>query len=57
MCTTGSFADDGSPIASPQLSAEAKAALESDNVPRLAGLRDAHLVRLRRHRLTNGFRS
>jgi len=39
-----SSADDGSPIASLQLSAEAKAAFEFDNVPRLAGLRDAHLA-------------
>jgi putative restriction endonuclease len=52
-----SFADDGSAIALPQLSAQTKAALNFDNVPRLAGLRDAHLLRLRRHRLTNGFRS
>ena len=52
-----SFADDGTALASPQLSAQAKAALSFDNAPRLGGLRDAHLVRLRRHRLTNGFRS
>ena len=50
-----SFADDGTPPASPYLSAQARAALNFGNAPRLAGLRDAHLLRLRRHRLTRGF--
>ena len=50
-----SFADDGTPLASPYLSAQARAALNFGNAPRLAGLRDAHLLRLRRHRLTRGF--
>jgi putative restriction endonuclease len=50
-----SFADDGTPLPSPKLSAQARAALNLDHAPRLAGLRDAHLLRLRRHRLSNGF--
>jgi hypothetical protein len=46
-----SFTDDGSPLASPQLSRAVRAALNFDAAPRLAGLRDAHLFRLRRHRV------
>jgi hypothetical protein len=52
-----SFADDGTPLASPQLSAQARAALNFGNGPRLRVLKDAHLLRLKRHRLTNGFPS
>jgi hypothetical protein len=52
-----SFADDGTPLISSQLSPQARTALNLDNAPRLAGLRDAHLLRLKRHRLTNGFPS
>jgi len=49
-----SFADD-TLQASPQLSAQARAALNLDNGPRLEGLMDAHLLQLRRHRLTTDF--
>ena len=50
-----SFADDGTPVASQQLSEAARAALTFGSAPRLAGLRDAHIVRLRRHRAATGF--
>jgi hypothetical protein len=52
-----SFADDGTPLASPKLSTAARAALDFDSAPRLVGLWDAHLVRLSRHRATNRFPS
>ena len=52
-----SFADNGTPLASPLLSGETRLALALDNVPRLVGLRDAHVIRLRRHRASNGFGS
>ena len=45
-----SFADDGTAIAAPRLSAEARAALRLDVAPRLTGLRPAHRTNLAWHR-------
>jgi predicted restriction endonuclease len=50
-----SFADDGSVLASLQLSAPARKALDLDKRPLLAGLRDAHRANLALHRARNGF--
>jgi HNH endonuclease len=52
-----SFADDGTPRASPNLSQTARIALGFDAVPPLRGLRDAHRANLSLHRMRNGFRS
>jgi hypothetical protein len=49
------FADNGSVLASSQLSQTARKALDLDNVPLLAGLRDAHRANLALHRARNGF--
>jgi HNH endonuclease len=50
-----SFADNGSVLANSQLSETARKALDLDNVPLLAGLRDAHRAHLALHRARNGF--
>jgi hypothetical protein len=50
-----SFADNGSVLASSQLSETARKALDLDNVPLLAGLREAHRANLALHRARNGF--
>lgn len=49
-----SFADDGTVLASAQLSETARAVLALNGVPRLAGLRDAHRKNLALHRTCNG---
>jgi hypothetical protein len=49
-----SFADDGVPLASPLLSASARAALALDAAPPLPGLRDAHRRNLAHHRARHG---
>jgi hypothetical protein len=51
-----SFADDGSVLESPQLSAMARRALDLSEVSPLSGLRDAHRANLALHRAANGFR-
>ena len=48
------FADDGTPLASPLLSASARAALALDAAPPLPGLRDAHRRNLAIHRARHG---
>jgi hypothetical protein len=50
-----SFADDGTVLASAQLSETAKIVLAINGAPRLAGLRDAHRKNLALHRMRNGF--
>ena len=50
-----SFADDGSVLESPQLSAMARKALDPCMVSPLSGLRDAHRANLALHRAANGF--
>jgi putative restriction endonuclease len=50
-----SFADDGTILASPQLSEAARTALGLSGAPPLAGLRDAHRTNLALHRTRNGF--
>ena len=50
-----SFADDGTVLASPQLSESARNALGLVNAPSLARLRDAHKRNLALHRARNGF--
>lgn len=50
-----SFADDGSVLASPRLSERGRMALGIDQVPPLAGLRDAHRANLALHRRRTGF--
>lgn len=50
-----SFADDGTVLASPQLSETARTALGVSTVPPLHGLRDAHRSNLAFHRTRNGF--
>jgi hypothetical protein len=50
-----SFADDGSVLASIRLSEPARKALDLDNAPPLAGLREAHQANLALHRSRNGF--
>ncbi|MEH2500484.1 hypothetical protein V1294_006963 [Bradyrhizobium sp. AZCC 1678] len=50
-----SFADDGSVLESPQLSAMARRALNLREVSPLSGLRDAHRANLALHRAANGF--
>jgi hypothetical protein len=49
-----SFADDGSPRASPKLSEVARTALGIDVVPPLRGLHDAHRANLALHRMRHG---
>lgn len=51
-----SFADDGSVLESPKLSAMARRALDPGKVSPLYGLRDAHRANLALHRAANGFR-
>ena len=51
-----SFADNGTVLASPELSETARAALALENAPSLVGLRNAHRANLARHRAANGFR-
>ena len=50
-----SFADDGTPRASPALSVTARPALAIDTAPALCGLRDAHRANLAAHRARHGF--
>jgi hypothetical protein len=50
-----SFADDGTVLASSQLSEVARKALDLANAPALAGLGDAHRANLAFHRTRNGF--
>ncbi len=50
-----SFADDGTVLASPQLSDTARTAIGLSGAPRLAGLRDVHRKNLTLHRMRNGF--
>jgi hypothetical protein len=50
-----SFADDGTTLASPELSAAARTALGIDRAPRPPNLRDAHRANLADHRARYGF--
>ena len=50
-----SFADDGTPLASPKLSEIARKALGLDAAPPLRGLQDAHRANLSLHRTRYGF--
>jgi HNH endonuclease len=50
-----SFADDGTPRASPKLSEIARTALGLDSVPPIRGLQDAHRANLSLHRTRHGF--
>jgi hypothetical protein len=50
-----SFANDGTVLASPELSADARTALGIERAPRLPNLRDAHRVNLGAHRVRHGF--
>jgi predicted restriction endonuclease len=50
-----SFADDGTVLASPQLSHTARTALELNTTAPLAGLRNRHRANLALHRARNGF--
>ena len=50
-----SFSDDGTVLASPQLSETARKALGVATAPTLTGLRDAHRANLAPHRARNGF--
>jgi HNH endonuclease len=50
-----SFADDGTALASPELSAAARAALVIETAPQLPSLRDAHRANLAAHRARHGF--
>jgi hypothetical protein len=50
-----SFADDGTVLASPELSAAARTALGVERAPRLRNLRDAHRTNLATHRARHGF--
>jgi hypothetical protein len=50
-----SFADNGTVLASPGLSASARAALGVESAPHLSNLRDAHRVNLAAHRARHGF--
>jgi len=49
-----SFADDGTALARPELSAAARTALGIERVPRLPNLRDAHRANLAAHRARHG---
>jgi hypothetical protein len=50
-----SFADDGTPLVSTQLSETARKALGISTAPHLIGLRDAHRSNLALHRARNGY--
>jgi hypothetical protein len=50
-----SFADDGTVLASPQLSATARTALAVESAPPVPNLRDAHRANLAAHRARHGF--
>jgi predicted restriction endonuclease len=50
-----SFADDGTVLASPELSAAARNALGIERAPQLTNLRDAHRTNLATHRARHGF--
>jgi hypothetical protein len=50
-----SFADDGTLLVSPELSAGARTALGIERAPRLPNLRDAHRANLAAHRARHGF--
>jgi hypothetical protein len=50
-----SFANDGTALATPELSAAARTALAIDRAPRLSNLRDAHRANLAAHRARHGF--
>ena len=50
-----SFADDGTVLASPGLTAAARAALGIERTPRLPNLRNAHRANLVSHRTRHGF--
>ena len=50
-----SFADDGSPLASPKLNQVARQTLGVDAAPRLNGLREAHRANLALHRVRYGY--
>jgi hypothetical protein len=50
-----SFADDGTPRASPKVSEAARTALRFDAVPPLRGLQDAQRANLSLHRTRHGF--
>jgi predicted restriction endonuclease len=50
-----SFADDGTVLASPELTGAARAALDIEKAPRLHNLRDAHRANLAAHRVKYGF--
>jgi hypothetical protein len=50
-----SFADDGTALASPELSARARTALGVENAPPLPNLRDAHRANFAAHRARHGF--
>src|SRR5262249_26248217 len=54
-CGLVSFADNGSVLASSQLTEASRKALNLDAAPPLAGLRDAHRVNLAIHRSRNEF--
>jgi hypothetical protein len=50
-----SFANDGTALASPELGAAARTALDLERAPRLSNLRDAHRANLAAHRAPHGF--
>ena len=50
-----SFANDGTMLASPKLSAAARTALGTESAPRLPNLRDVHRANLAAHRARHGF--
>jgi hypothetical protein len=50
-----SFAGDGAPLGSPELSPIARTALGLDSAPPLRGLQDAHRANLALHRMRYGF--
>src|SRR5215510_12442144 len=54
-CGLVSFADNGSVLASSQLSETSRRALDLNNISPLTGLRDAHRANLALHRARNGF--
>jgi hypothetical protein len=53
-CGLVSFADDGTPRASPKLSQIARTALGLDSAPPLRGLQEAHRTNLSLHRTRHG---
>jgi hypothetical protein len=54
-CGLVSFADNGSVLASSQLSETSRRALDLDNISPLTGVRDAHRANLALYRARNGF--